>query len=195
MTKHRLMAGIDEAGRGPLAGPVCAAAVILGENHDIHGLADSKALSAERREFLAYEIKQKAIAWAVEFADTQEIEQRNILQATLNAMQRATCRLQPSADLALIDGNRAPELAIESRCIVKGDQTVAEISAASILAKVERDRLMQDYDRQYPVYGFSRHKGYGTRAHLEALELHGPCPIHRRDFAPVRKILERLGGR
>ncbi len=190
-----IIAGVDEAGRGPLAGPVCAAAVVLGDNHGIAGLADSKKLSAARRESLAAEIKARAVAWRIEFADLDEIESCNILHATLNAMKRAVLQLTTAPDKVLIDGNQQPDdMPCEVKTIVKGDAKVAEISAASILAKTARDSLMLAYHDQFPEYGFDRHKGYGTRAHLAALERHGPCEIHRLSYAPVRRALLKFSG-
>jgi len=180
-----LVAGVDEAGRGPLAGPVVAAAVILDEIHPIAGLADSKKLSAARRERLYDEIRAKALCCCIAEASVEEIERLNILQATLLAMQRAVAGLRLRPGLVLVDGNRLPLLDMRAEAIVKGDAKVAAISAASILAKVTRDRGLLTLDQRYPQYGFARHKGYGTAEHLEALRLHGPCPEHRRSFAPV----------
>lgn len=181
-----LICGVDEAGRGPLAGPVVAAAVILDPARPIAGLADSKKLSPARREMLAEEIRAKALAWCVAEASVAEIDQLNILQATLRAMQRAVEGLSIKPGEVLIDGNRCPDLAPPARAIVGGDAAVAEISAASILAKTVRDAGMLDLHAAFPDYGFDRHKGYGTATHLAALQLHGPCPAHRRSFAPVR---------
>jgi len=180
-----LTAGVDEAGRGPLAGPVVAAAVILDPRRPIAGLRDSKLLSAAARAGLADDIRACAIAWAVAQADVAEIDELNILQATLLAMRRAVEALAVVPAEALIDGNRCPELAMRARAIVRGDRTVPAISAASILAKTARDALLVDLDARYPAYGFARHKGYGTPLHLAALERYGPCPAHRRSFAPV----------
>lgn len=182
-----LPCGVDEAGRGPLAGPVVAAAVILDPARPIAGLADSKKLSAARREKLAIEIREKAIAWCVAEASVAEIDALNILQATLLAMQRAVGGLAVTPAEALIDGNRCPVLPIPARAIIGGDATVAEISAASILAKTVRDAGLLELHAAYPQYGFDRHKGYGTAAHLAALREHGPCPEHRTSFAPVRE--------
>jgi ribonuclease HII len=183
-----LVAGVDEAGRGPLAGPVVAAAVILHSepNRAVRGLKDSKLLSAQRRDALAIEIKAKALAWAVEEADVQEIDTHNILQATMRAMSRAVQRLNIAADLVLIDGNRCPPLTQKSYAVIKGDMLVDCISAASILAKTHRDALMCTLALQYPQYGFEIHKGYPTLAHLQNLSQHGPCPQHRQSFAPVK---------
>jgi len=180
-------AGVDEAGRGPLAGPVMAAAVVLGPACHIAGLADSKQLSPKRRANLAGEIQRVATAWCVASASVEEIDGMNILQATLLAMQRAVSGLSVRVGLARVDGNQRPALACPTELIIKGDQTVPEISAASILAKVERDAYMVRLDLEYPEYGFHIHKGYPTKAHLLALERHGPCPAHRRSFAPVQK--------
>ena len=190
------VAGVDEAGRGPLAGPVVAGAVILDPENPIDGLDDSKRLSASRRERLYDEIQEKALAWSVASATVEEIDTINILQATMLAMQRAVNGLLPAAEHALIDGNRCPELSCPARAIVKGDSKVAAISAASILAKVTRDREMQALDLKYPGYGLAQHKGYPSKAHIAALELLGASPVHRRSYAPVRKVLEskcRLG--
>jgi len=182
-------AGVDEAGRGPLAGPVVAAAVILDPARPIRGLADSKVLSEAKRNTLAEQIMANAIAWSVGRAEIEEIDQINILQASLLAMRRAVLGLSPMAEFALIDGNRCPVLPCPAQAIIKGDATVPAISAASILAKVTRDREMLIMDAQYPGYGFAAHKGYPTRAHLTALDTLGVSPIHRRSFAPVRKHL------
>jgi ribonuclease HII len=184
------VAGVDEAGRGPLAGPVVAGAVILDVENPVAGLKDSKCLSASRREQLFDEIQEKALAWSVAYASVEEIDSINILQATMLAMRRAVCALRPTAESALIDGNRCPELSCPARAIIKGDSRVAAISAASILAKVTRDREMQVLDAKYPGYGLAQHKGYPSRAHIEALEMLGASPVHRRSYAPVRKLLE-----
>ncbi|MBK6601134.1 MAG: ribonuclease HII [Betaproteobacteria bacterium] len=181
----RLIAGIDEAGRGPLAGPVVAAAVILDPARPIAGLRDSKLLSAARRDELAVVIRARALAWSIAAADVDEIDALNILQATLLAMRRACEDLDVVPDEAWVDGDRCPALACPARAIVKGDRDVAAISAASILAKTARDALLVELDRVYPAYGFARHKGYGTAEHLAALAALGPCPAHRRSFAPV----------
>jgi ribonuclease HII len=182
-----MICGVDEAGRGPLAGPVVAAAVILDPLRPIAGLADSKKITARRREKLAIEIREKALAWFVAEASVEEIDAINILQATLLAMQRAVAGLAITPAEALIDGNRCPALAIPARAIIGGDATVAEISAASILAKTVRDAGLLELHATYPQYGFDRHKGYGTAAHLAALREYGPCPEHRTSFAPVRE--------
>ncbi|MEW6678709.1 MAG: ribonuclease HII [Pseudomonadota bacterium] len=187
----QLICGVDEAGRGPLAGPVCAAAVILDPARSIPGLADSKKLSEARRLHLALEIQTHALAWHVAWASVAEIEQLNILHATMLAMTRAVQGLAPGAELALIDGNRCPPLAIPARAIVKGDALEPCISAASILAKTERDKVMRQLADRYPQYGFERHAGYPVPEHLQALETHGPCPEHRRGFGPVKKLLQK----
>jgi ribonuclease HII len=184
-----LLAGVDEAGRGPLAGPVTAAAVILDPARPVVGIADSKVLSAARREELEVAIKANAIAWAVASASVSEIDTINILQAALLAMRRAVDALETAPARVLVDGNRCPALACAVEAIVRGDASVPIIGAASILAKVERDREMQRLDALYPGYGFARHKGYGTREHLALLRTLGPCAIHRRSFAPVRELL------
>jgi len=190
ITKNRILtAGVDEVGRGPLAGPVMAAAVILDPDKPIVGLADSKALSESVRERLAEEIKTSALAWAIGRAEVDEIDQINILQASLLAMRRAVLALQPAAEYALIDGNRCPDLPCPSEAIIKGDQTVAAISAASIIAKVARDREMIAMDSLYPGYEFASHKGYPTKVHLAALASLGLTPIHRRSYGPVKKLL------
>jgi len=185
------VAGVDEAGRGPLAGPVVAAAVILDPYRPIEGLQDSKRLTAARRELLYEEIQEKALAWAVASADVGEIDRINILQATMLAMQRAVAALVPSAEHALIDGNRCPDLACPAQAIVKGDSRVAAISAASIMAKVTRDREMRSLDIRYPGYGLAQHKGYPSKAHIQALESLGVSPVHRRSYAPVRRVIEK----
>ncbi|MCU0807838.1 MAG: ribonuclease HII [Candidatus Contendobacter sp.] len=185
-----LIAGVDEAGRGPLAGPVVAAAVILDPDQPIAGLADSKKLSPIRREQLAVEIRAKSLAWALGRAEVAEIDRLNILQASLLAMQRAVTALSIVPEQALVDGNRCPRLACPCQAIVKGDATVPAISAASILAKVARDAELRELHERYPRYGFARHKGYPTAAHLDALHRFGPCPEHRRSFAPVAAVLQ-----
>ena len=188
-----LEAGVDEAGRGPLAGPVVVAAVILPENYALDALDDSKRLSAKRREQLVPQIEAQAISFAVEFVEADEIDRVNILQATLNGMRRAVEKLEPAPRLAMIDGNRAPNLSCEVKTVIGGDRLIASISAASILAKVYRDRLMLSMHDQYPAYGFDRHKGYPTAHHLDRLKVLGPCPIHRKSFAPVRRAISQLG--
>jgi ribonuclease HII len=180
-----LIAGVDEAGRGPLAGPVVAAAVVLDPIRRVRGLRDSKELTAAARERLAVEIRTNALAWAVASSDVAEIDALNILQATLLAMRRAVEALAVRPDVVWIDGLHCPALAYPARPIVNGDRDIAEIAAASILAKTARDAFLVELDRSYPAYGFARHKGYSTREHLSALAAHGPCPAHRRYFAPV----------
>jgi ribonuclease HII len=184
-----LVAGVDEAGRGPLAGPVVAAAVILDDQNPIKGLADSKKLSAKQREKLYDEIRAKALCCSVAQASVEEIDQINILQATLLAMRRAVEGLRLKPAKVLVDGNRLPVLDVLAEAIVKGDATVPAISAASILAKVTRDRWCAELDAQFPQYGFAGHKGYGTAEHLAALKAHGACPEHRKTFAPVAQVL------
>lgn len=184
--KVRLRCGVDEAGRGPLAGAVFAAAVILDPQRPIKGLADSKQLSEKRREQLAIEIREKAKAWFIASASSSEIDQLNILQATLLAMKRAIESLALVPDEILIDGLHTPAGLRACTAMVAGDRLVAEISAASILAKTARDAEMRQHDASFPQYGFARHKGYGTAAHLSALKQYGPCEIHRYSFAPVR---------
>lgn len=179
---YKWICGVDEAGRGPLAGPVCAAAVILPRGLDIPGLDDSKKLSDRRRRELYDVITGAAAAYAIALVDQERIDEINILQATFRAMEEAVSKLSPQPDLALVDGNREPVLSMPCETIVGGDGKCASIAAASILAKVTRDRLMEELDRQYPEYGFAVHKGYGTRRHYEALRQYGPCPIHRRSF-------------
>jgi len=180
-----LTAGVDEAGRGPLAGPVVAAAVILDERQPIAGLNDSKKLSPARREALFEQIHARALCFAIAEASVEEIDRLNILQATLLAMRRAVAGLRLRPGLVLVDGNRLPVLDCAAEAIVGGDALVPSISAASILAKVYRDRWCVQVDAQYPQYGFAGHKGYGTAAHMDALRAHGACPLHRRSFAPV----------
>lgn len=185
-----LHAGVDEAGRGPLAGPVVAAAVILDDLNPIAGLDDSKRLSAKKRAQLSDQIKAHALAFCIAEASVEEIDRLNILQATMLAMQRAVAGLRISPRLICVDGNRTPaDLPVPAVAIVGGDAKVAAISAASILAKVHRDTWLEEADRQYPQYGFAQHKGYGTAAHLEALQTHGPCELHRRSFGPVAQSL------
>ena len=183
------IAGVDEAGRGPLAGPVVAAAVVLDPNRPIEGLRDSKQLTPARRRELATRIRADALAFAVAQASVAEIDRLNILQASLLAMRRAIEALQPVVDLVLVDGNRVPPIAIASRAIVGGDAIEPAISAASILAKTHRDALMRALHRRYPEYGFARHFGYPTPQHLARLNALGPCAVHRRSFAPVRALL------
>jgi len=183
--------GIDEAGRGPLAGPVVAAAVILGPGRRINGLRDSKQLTAACREQLADRIRARAVAWAVAEASVEEIDALNILQATLLAMGRAVQGLAVTPDYALIDGNQMPRLPMPGRAIVSGDALEPAISAASILAKTVRDALMRAFDREHPGYGFAQHMGYATPEHLDCLQRLGPCVLHRRSFAPVRGLIRR----
>ncbi|NEX20349.1 ribonuclease HII [Thiorhodococcus mannitoliphagus] len=185
-----LIAGVDEAGRGPLAGPVYAAAVILPSVQPLSGITDSKRLTAARRERLDVEIRESALAWSIASASVEEIDQYNILQASLLAMQRAVATLEVVPGLVLVDGNRCPRLRMDAQAIVGGDGLVLEIGAASILAKVARDRLMERLDDAWPGYGFASHKGYPTAAHLAALARLGPTPHHRSSFGPVRRILE-----
>ena len=187
-----LMAGVDEAGRGPLAGPVVAAAVILDDRRPIPGLADSKTLTALQRERLYEQILARALCCSVAQASVEEIDSYNILQATMLAMRRAVEGLRLRPVKVLVDGNRLPTLDVLAEAIVKGDSRVKAISAASILAKVHRDRLCRELDLEFPHYGFAGHKGYGTRAHLDALQLHGACVHHRRSFAPVAAAFERM---
>jgi ribonuclease HII len=189
MERGLLVCGVDEAGRGPLAGPVFAAAVVLDARRPIPGLADSKKLSARRREQLALAIRGQALAWAVAEASVEEIDRLNILQAALLAMKRAVERLALVPDEVLVDGNRCPRLAPAARAVVGGDARVPEISAASILAKTARDAAMLELHRAYPQYGFDRHKGYPTAGHIAALRVHGASVVHRRSFAPVREAL------
>jgi ribonuclease HII len=184
-----LVCGVDEAGRGPLAGPVVAAAVILDPANPILGLNDSKKLSAKRRDALALEIYHKALAWAVAEASVEEIDRINILQASLLAMQRAVEKLEIKPHHALVDGNKCPRLTCSVEAIIGGDGKVASIAAASILAKTVRDAGMLELHTRYPMYGFDRHKGYPTAAHLEALRNHGVSPVHRRSYAPVAQLM------
>lgn len=184
---YKNICGVDEAGRGPLAGPVCAAAVILKPNDIIEGVNDSKKLTEKKREMLYDVIKERAISYSIAFATVEEIEEMNILNATMLAMKRAVEGLEIPADYAIIDGNKTPQLEIPCNYIVKGDAKSMSIAAASILAKVTRDRLLLEYAEQYPQYHFEKHKGYGTKVHREALIEHGACPIHRKSF--LKKIL------
>ena len=184
----KLICGVDEAGRGPLAGPVCAAAVILPPGLEIPGLNDSKKLTDKKRRELYDIMIEQAVSYGIAFASEQEIDEINILQATFLAMERAMQKLSPQPELALIDGNRTKDFGLPVRTIVKGDSLSASIAAASILAKVTRDRLMEEYDAQYPQYGFAVHKGYGTKRHYEVLREFGPSPIHRKTF--LKKFYE-----
>lgn len=183
LSGYKAICGVDEAGRGPLAGPVCAAAVILPETIEIEGLNDSKKLSEKKREALFDIIKEKAIAFSICYGTLEEIEEFNILEATYIAMNRAIDSLPIKADFALIDGNREPKgIKVPCKTVIKGDAKSSSIAAASILAKVTRDRLMMEYDKKYPQYQFAKHKGYGTKVHYEAIKEHGICEIHRRSF-------------
>ncbi len=189
--KAKFIAGVDEVGRGPLVGAVVTAAVILDPNQPIEGLADSKKLSEKRRLALAEEIKAKALCWSLGRAEPDEIDQLNILHATMLAMQRAVAGLRIQPDFVLVDGNRIPTLPMPAQAIVKGDSLVAEISASSILAKVARDQEMDELDKQFPEYGFAQHKGYPTKLHFEKLESLGATPYHRKSFAPVAQRLTK----
>lgn len=183
------LCGVDEAGRGPLCGPVVAAAVILDPARPIVGLADSKRLSEKRRDRLAIEIREKALAWCIAEASVEEIDRLNILHATMLAMQRAVAGLAVLPDRVLVDGNRCPRVDLPCEAVVKGDSLVAEISAASILAKTARDAQLRELDKLYPQYGLAGHKGYPTAAHLAALRAHGACDIYRKSFGPVRDVI------
>jgi ribonuclease HII len=187
---NEIICGVDEAGRGPLAGPVFAAAVILDPERPIAGLRDSKKLNEAKRDLLAIEIKEHALAWAIAECSEEEIDTLNILQASMLAMRRAVEALQVTPTLALIDGNRCPKMAVRSEAIVKGDDKVAAISAASILAKTARDALLVQLHQQYPQYAFDQHKGYPTALHMARLKEHGVSPVHRKSYAPVRALLE-----
>lgn len=189
MNKPVRLAGVDEAGRGPLVGSVVAAAVILDPDKPIDGLSDSKKLTEKKRELLSEQIMESALAWSVASVPADEIDKINILQATMKAMKLAVEGLSIEPDHVQVDGNRCPDIRYSVEAIVKGDDKVQEISAASILAKVERDQQMYLLHQQYPQYGFDRHKGYGTKQHLEALQQHGACPQHRCSFSPVKKVL------
>ncbi len=189
--KSTLIAGVDEAGRGPLCGSVVAAAVILDPNKPIEGLNDSKKLSEKKREMLAGIIKSSALSFAISEASVEEIDQLNILQATMLAMKRAINTLTIQPEQVLIDGNRAPAIGIPCKTIIKGDSKIASISAASILAKVYRDHQMFHLDKLWPTYGFAKHKGYGTKHHIEAINKYGPCPAHRKSFKPVSFFLTK----
>lgn len=188
---YRVFAGVDEVGRGPLIGAVVTAAVILDPAQPIQGLTDSKKLSEKKRNKLALEIKSKALAWALGRAEADEIDQLNILQASLLAMQRAVQQLVVIPDFILVDGNKLPTFDIPAQAVVKGDSLVAEISAASILAKVARDQEMYQLHQQYPEYGFDKHKGYPTALHLETINNYGVLPQHRKSFAPVKRLLQQ----
>lgn len=186
-----IVVGVDEVGRGPLAGPVLTSAVILPQHYDLPGLTDSKKLTPQKREALAIEIKEQALAWSIGNASVEEIDELNILHATMLAMQRAVSCLSVKPDRVLVDGNRAPEFGIPADAIVGGDGLQPSISAASIVAKVARDKIMRDFAAIYPQYGFERNSGYPTKQHREALIEHGVTPIHRRSFAPVRAMLNK----
>lgn len=179
---YKAVCGVDEAGRGPLAGPVCAAAVILPEGVIIDGVNDSKKLSEKKRESLFDVIREQALSYSIAYATVDEIEEINILNATMLAMRRAIDGLDIKADYAMIDGNKIPPIDIDAECIVKGDAKSMSIACASILAKVSRDRLLYKYAEEYPMYGFDKHKGYGTKVHREAILKYGPCPYHRKSF-------------
>ncbi|WHP48181.1 ribonuclease HII [Mannheimia bovis] len=185
----QLIAGVDEVGRGPLVGAVVTAAVILDPNNPIEGLMDSKKLSEKKRLALAEEIKAKALSWSLGRAEPAEIDELNILHATMLAMQRAVAGLHIQPDFILVDGNRPPQFSVPTQAVVKGDSLVAEISAASIIAKVARDQEMDELDKQFPQYGFAKHKGYPTKLHFEKLIEFGATPYHRKSFAPVKKVL------
>lgn len=184
-----LIAGVDEVGRGPLVGDVVTAAVILDPNQPIDGLNDSKKLTEKKRALLAEEIKKKALAWSIGRADPSEIDELNILHATMLAMKRAVARLEIQPNFVFIDGNRCPDLPVPCEAVIKGDSLVAEISAASIIAKVTRDTEMVELDKIHPEFGFAKHKGYPTKLHFEMLAKYGPTPHHRQSFKPVRKAL------
>lgn len=185
---YKVICGVDEVGRGPLAGPVCAAAVILPQNTIIEGVNDSKKLSEKKRNALYEIIKNTSLAYSVAFSSVEEIEDMNILNATMLAMKRAVEGLKVSADFAMIDGNRTPDLHIPCEYIIKGDAKSMSVACASILAKVTRDRLLYEYAKEYPQYSFDKHKGYGTKVHIEALKKYGPCKYHRQSF--LTKILK-----
>ncbi|KZY61969.1 ribonuclease HII [Oleiphilus sp. HI0071] len=187
-----LLAGVDEVGRGPLVGSVVAAAVILDPEAEISGLADSKKLSEKKRLLISDEIKSKALAWSIAEASVEEIDRLNILHASMLAMERAVKKLEPAAEFVLVDGNRIPKsLEVDAAPVIKGDALAKSISAASILAKVWRDSDMQRLDSLYPEYGIGKHKGYPTKAHIEALEIYGPCKEHRKSFGPVARLLQK----
>lgn len=186
---YKAVCGVDEAGRGPLAGPVCAAAVILPEGVVIDGVNDSKKLTEKKREALFDVIREQALAYSIAYATVDEIEEINILNATMLAMRRAVDGLSVKADYAMIDGNKIPELNIDAECIIKGDARSMSIACASVLAKVSRDRLLYKYAEEYPMYGFDKHKGYGTKAHREAILEYGPCPYHRKSF--LKKLYKK----
>ena len=188
LSGYKMIAGVDEAGRGPLAGPVVSAAVVLSENFDVPGINDSKKLSEKKREALFPVIQTQAVAFGIGIADHEEIDRINILQASLLSMKRAVENLQRTPDYLLIDGKFTIDTTIDQRSVIKGDALSLSIAAASILAKVTRDRIMADLDVKYPQYGLKRHKGYPTKAHKEAILAHGPCPVHRKSFKGVKDI-------
>jgi ribonuclease HII len=200
MSLHQLICGVDEAGRGPLAGAVYAAAVILNPSHPISGLADSKKMTEKKRDALAIEIKQHALAWAIASSSVEEVDEINILQASLLAMKRAIEAMQhqfdevlkSSAILVQVDGNKCPLIDLPCEAIIKGDSKVQAISAASILAKTSRDAALYSLDEQYPMYGFAQHKGYPTKEHMIRLQEYGVSPVHRRSYAPVRKLITSI---
>lgn len=189
-TNNMVVAGTDEVGRGPIAGDVVAAAVILGDDHGIVGLNDSKKLTEKKRDALSEQIKQNSMAWCIARASVEEIDELNILHASLLAMKRAVEGLKIEPEHVYVDGNKLPKWKYSSEAVVQGDSKVAEISAASILAKVARDTEMMAFDKEYPNYGFAKHKGYPTKVHMDALMKHGPCAIHRRSYAPVKKAID-----
>jgi len=189
LQNYRVICGVDEAGRGPLAGSVFAACVILDQDHDIDGLADSKKINAKKRENLAILIKEHAKAWAIASSSVDEIDQLNILQASLLAMKRAVESLSLTPDIVLVDGNHCPQLEYPVRSIIKGDSLIAEISAASILAKTARDAEMLKLHLRFPLYGFDQHKGYPTKKHVAALQAHGVSEVHRRSFSPIKSMI------
>lgn len=191
---YKYIAGIDEVGRGPLAGPVAAAAVILPEDFYLAGVNDSKKISEKKRLQLVEQIKEKAVSWAVAMVSPQYIDRENILNSTLEAMRMAVQELRPRPDFLLIDAVKIPDIDVKQYSIIKGDSLSISIACASIIAKVERDRVMQAYDLIYPGYGMAKHKGYGTRQHIEAIHKQGPCPIHRRTFEPIKSILGGSNG-
>ena len=189
MNSELIIAGVDEAGRGPLVGAVVAAAVILNPDQPVSGLADSKKLTEKRREELSAEIKQSVLAWSIVSISAEEVDQINILQATMKAMKLSVEGLKIQPEKVLVDGNRCPDISLPCEAVIKGDDKIQAISAASILAKVERDHQMIRLHEEYPWYGFDRHKGYGTKVHMAALLEFGACPEHRKSFAPVKKVL------
>ncbi len=191
--KHNLIAGVDETGRGSAAADIYVGCVILDPIVPIQGLRDSKKLSERNREALYDEIREKALAWSIATASLEEIEELNVLRATMLAMKRSVENLSIKPDMVYIDGNRLPDLTVPAEAIIKGDDKIQEIMAGSILAKVARDRVMCEWHEKYPEYGFDQHKGYLTKVHLETLEKYGPCPIHRRTYAPIKRLLDSKG--